>query len=180
MTLRTRTLCLRSKTVTDCRVRFVHGKGASPWLLRSSSMSAGSSWEQRLRWRVQGLLGGGMEIIMPVKHKGPEQDWAGRAADCDEDLTKPWPDQWATLQQRLPIRVLCWLEWPKSPWLELPGKSVTMVPELRQDLSFFFFFLVEMKVCFILDVGNQRRGGWGKYVCPKAGSPALTINGNSF
>ena len=44
---------------------------------------------------------------MPVKHKGPEQDWAGRTADYDEDLTKPWPDQWATLQQRLPIRVLC-------------------------------------------------------------------------
>lgn len=56
-----------------------------------------------------GLIGGCVcvEIIMPVKRKGPEQDWAGRAADCDEDLTKPWPDQWATLQQRLPIRVLC-------------------------------------------------------------------------
>lgn len=52
-----------------------------------------------------GLMGWGeAEIIMPVKHKGPEQDWAGRAADCDEDLTKPSPDQWATLQQRLPIK----------------------------------------------------------------------------
>ena len=36
---------------------------------------------------------------------------------------------------------------------------MTMVPELRQDLSFFFIFLVGRKVCFILDVGNQRRGG---------------------
>ena len=175
MTLRTRTLCLRSKTVTDCRVRFVHGKGASPWLLRSSSMSAGSSWEQRLRWRVQGLLGGGMEIIMPVKHKGPEQDWAGRAADCDEDLTKPWPDQWATLQQRLPIRVLCWLEWPKSPWLELPGKSVTMVPELRQDLSFFFFFFGGKESLLYFGCW-QPEEGWVREICLSKGWLPRTDN----
>ena len=53
-----------------------------------------------------------------------------------------------------------------------------MVPELRQDLSFFFIFLVGRKVCFILDVGNQR--GWSGLLPKTTPSVTVTISGQEL